>query len=152
MTHGTYGGEPSILSTAMQARGVWHGGFETELDDERGHTVTIDQPTEAGGSDHGTSAHELLLLSLTGCITTIFHIIADKRKLSFGGFTVKLTAERSPGAATIRRVRGTVEVRTTAPREEVDTILRLTVKTCPVGSLFEHAHVPIELTAKVVPP
>jgi len=136
----------------MHARAVWKGGYETELRDERGHTVTIDEPVEDGGTNKGTSAHELLLLSLTGCITTIFHIIAEKRKLSFDGFAVSLTAERGRGTSAIQRVHGTVEVRTTAPLEEVETILRLTVKTCPVGSLFDRARVPVEVTAKVVPP
>lgn len=136
----------------MQARGVWKGGYETQLEDGRGHTVTIDEPVEAGGTNKGTSAHELLLLSLTGCITTIFHIVAEKRKLDFEGFTVQLKAERTRGIPTIQRVHGTVEVRTHAPPEEVETVLRLTVKTCPVGSLFEKAHVPVEVTAKVVPP
>jgi len=135
----------------MLAKGMWKGGFETELEDGRGHTVTIDEPVEDGGTNKGTSAHELLLLSLTGCITTIFHIVANKRKLAFEGFTVSLEAERARGAPTIQRVHGTVEVRTNASQEEVDTILRLTIKTCPVGSLFDRAHVPVEVTAKVVP-
>jgi len=137
---------------AMQAQGVWRHGFETQLDDGRGHTVTIDEPIEDGGTNLGTSAHELLLLSLTGCITTIFHIIAEKRRLAFEGFSVQLKADRARGSPAIRRVHGTVEVRTSAPAEEVETILRLTIKTCPVGSLFERAHVPVEVSAKVMPP
>ena len=136
----------------MQARGVWKGGFEAQLEDGRGHTVTIDEPVEDGRTNKGTSAHELLLLSLTGCITTIFHIVANKRKLAFEGFTVSLKAERVRGVSTIQRVHGTVEVRTNAPQEEVDTILRLTVKTCPVGALFDRAHIPVEVTAQVMPP
>ena len=134
----------------MQARGVWRGGYETQLGDGRGHTVTVDQPVEDGGADRGTSAHELLLLALTGCISTIFHIIAEKRKLAFEGLTVDLKAEKARGAPTIQRVYGTVEIRTNAPPDDVATALRLTVKTCPVGSLFERAHVPVEVEAKVV--
>ena len=135
----------------MQARGVWKGGYETQLDDGRGHSVTVDASTENGGTDHGTSAHELLLLSLTGCISTIFHVIAEKRQLRFEKLTVSLQAEKSPAGSTIRRVYGTVTVQTNAPRDEVDTVLRLTVKSCPVGSLFDRAHIPVEVTAKVVP-
>jgi putative redox protein len=135
----------------MQARGVWKGGYETQLEDGRGHTVTVDAPVEDGGTDRGTSAHELLLLSLTGCISTIFHIIAEKRKLAFEGLTVSLQAEKARGAPTIQRVHGTVEVRTDASPDEVATVLRLTVKTCPVGSLFDRAHVPIDVVARVVP-
>jgi len=152
LTSETYRPLSSILTTAMEARSVWKGGFEAQLEDGRGHTVTIDEPIEDGGTNKGTSAHELLLLSLTGCITTIFHIIANKRKLEFEGFNVALKAERARGVSTIQRVHGIVEVRTRAPPEEVETILRLTVKTCPVGSLFERAHVPVEVTAKVVHP
>ncbi|HYA71354.1 MAG TPA: OsmC family protein [Thermoplasmata archaeon] len=137
---------------AMQSHATWRGGFETQLEDGRGHLVTIDEPLEDGGTNKGTSAHELLLLSLTGCITTIFHIIANKRKLAFEGFTVSLKAERPRGSPTIQRVHGTVEVRTHAPQEEVDTILRLTVKTCPVGSIFERAQIPVEVHARVIPP
>jgi len=135
----------------MQASGVWKRGYETQLEDGRGHTVTVDQPVEDGGNDRGTSAHELLLLSLTGCISTIFHIIAEKRGLEFEGLTVSLKAEKTRGGPTIQRVHGTVEVRTNAPPDEVATVLRLTVKTCPVGSLFDRAHIPVEVVAKVVP-
>ena len=65
---------------------------------------------------------------------------------------MKLKAERARGVPIIQRVHGTVEVRTGASQEEVDTVLRLTVKTCPVGALFDRAHVPVEITATVVPP
>jgi len=136
----------------MQSRGVWEGGFVTRLEDGRGHSVTIDEPVEDGGTNKGPAAFELLLLSLTGCISTIFHIIADKRKLPFEGFTVFLRGERPKGAPTIQRVHGTVEVRTRASQEDVDTVLRLTLKTCPVGVLFDRAQVPVEVTSRVVPP
>jgi len=137
--------------SAMQSKGIWKGGYETQLEDGRGHAVTIDQPVEDGGNDRGTSAHELLLLSLTGCISTIFHIIAAKRGLEFEGLKISLRAEKIRGVPTIQRVHGTVEVRTNAPPDEVATVLRLSVKTCPVGALFDRAHIPIEVVAKVVP-
>jgi len=136
----------------MQAHGVWKGGFATQLDDTRGHSVTIDEPVEYGGANMGTSGQELLLFALSGCISTIFHIVAEKRKLPFDGFTIQLKGERPRGAPTIERVHGTVEVRSTAPPAEVETVLRLTLKTCPVGVLFDRAHVPVEVKCTVVPP
>lgn len=123
----------------------------TRLEDGRGHFVTVDEPTEDGGTNTGTSALELLVLSLSGCISTIFHIIADKRKLEFDGFSATLNAERDDHAPTIQRVRGTVEVRTRASREEVDTALRLTLKTCPIGVLFAQAHIPVDVVVQVTP-
>ena len=136
----------------MEARGVWKGGFETELSDGRGHVVTVDLPRSEGGHDWGPSALELGVLSLAGCITTIFCLVAKKRKLSFRRLSVHLTADRPTRAPTVQRVHGTVEVGSDAPKEEVETTLALTLKTCPMGVLFEQAHVPVEVTLSVVPP
>lgn len=136
----------------MDARAVWQGGFETRLDDGRGHSVTVDEPVEDGGADAGTSSLELMVLSLSGCMSTIFHIIARKRKIPFEAVTISLHAERPRGAATITNVRGTFEVRTGAPKEDVATAVRLTVKTCPVGVLLDRALVPVDVEVVILPP
>jgi len=136
----------------MDARGVWKGGFETLLEDGRGHTVTVDLPADEGGRNAGTSALELGVLSLAGCISTIFALVARKRRLSFTGLTVSLTAERAAGAPTIQRVHGKLEVETKASKEEAETVLRLTLKTCPMGVLFEQAHIPVDVTVATIPP
>lgn len=136
----------------MEAKGTWKGGYETRLEDDRGHVVTVDLPVDEGGRNAGTSALELSVLSLAGCIGTIFTLVAEKRRLTFSGLHISLTAERPPGAPTIECVHGVAEVETLAPKEDVETALRLTLKTCPVGVLFERAHVPVDLVAKVVPP
>jgi len=130
----------------MQALATWTGGSRTVLDDGRTHQVTVDLPREEGGESAGTTALELCVLSLAGCITTIFGIVARRRRLSFEGMTVGLEAERAEGAPTITRVRGTLRLRTRAPADEVATVLRLTMKTCPVGVLFEKAGIPVEIT------
>ena len=135
----------------MEANGVWKGGFETRLEDGRGHVVIVDLPTDAGGGDAGTSPLELTALSLAGCITTIFAMIAAKRKLAFEGLHVSLSADRPPGAPTIRKVHGTLEVRTEASKADVETVLRLTLKTCPVGVLFERAQIPVEIALSISP-
>ena len=41
---------------------------------------------------------------------------------------------------------------TKASKEETETVLRLTLKTCPMGVLFEQAHIPVEVTVATVPP
>jgi len=136
----------------MEARGIWRGGFETRVGDGRGHLVTVDLPVDEGGKDSGTSGLELMVLSLVGCVSTIFTLIAHKRKLTFDGIEIALTAVRQDGAPTIERIHGTVEVTTSASREDVDTVLRLTLKTCPVGVLLERAHIPVELVLTIVHP
>ncbi len=135
----------------MQAIGTWKGGFETVLEDDRAHAVVVDLPVDEGGRSAGPSALYLALLSLAGCITTIFALVARKRHLWFQGMSVALEAERPPRAPTITRVRGTLRVHTKADFKDVDTALRLTLKTCPVGVIFEQAHIPVEVTPVVVP-
>jgi putative redox protein len=135
----------------MDVRGAWKGGFETRLEDGRGHAVTVDLPVDEGGQNEGTSALELGVLSLAGCITTIFGLVAKKRKLVFTGLTISLTAERPRGAPTIERVHGALEVQTDASKEDIETILRLTLKTCPMGVIFERAHIPVDVTIAISP-
>jgi len=129
----------------MRAIGTWAGGFRTTLDDGRTHRVTVDLPREEGGESAGTSALELSVLALAGCISTIFALVARRRRLAFEALTVGLEAERPEGAPTIARVRGTVRVRTHSSPEEVATALRLTLRSCPVGVLFEKAGIPVEV-------
>ncbi len=129
----------------MQAIAAWAGGYRTVLDDGRTHQVTVDLPRDEGGESTGTSPLELCVLSLAGCITTIFALVARKRRLAFSSMTLGLEAERTLGSATIVRVRGTLRLRTEASEQAVSAALRATVRTCPVGVLFERAGIPIDL-------
>jgi len=136
----------------MQAHGVWRGGFQTELDDGRGHVVTVDLPLDEEGNDLGTSALELCAMSLAGCIATIFSLVAKRRRLSYEAMTLHLEVDRPEGAPTITAVSGEVQVTTRALPEEVDTVLRLTLRTCPVGVLLGEAGIPVRVLAVVRPP
>ena len=135
----------------MEVHGTWNGGFETQLDDDRGHRVTIDLPVDEGGRDVGTSALELGMQSVAGCIITIFCLIAQRRQLSFTRLSLHLTVERSEGAPTVERVQGRLKVGTSASKDDVETALRLTLSTCPMGVLLTRADVPVEVTAEVLP-
>ena len=136
----------------MKGNGTWEGGYRTRLHDGRGHEVTVDLTPEEGGSDSGTSALELSVLSLAGCITTIFALVAKRRRLSFEAMNVELDAERPPGARTITSVDGILRVETSAPVEDVATALNLTLRTCPVGVLYEQAHIPVRVRPIVIAP
>jgi len=136
----------------MHATAIWEGGYRSRLNDGRGHELLVDLPREEGGGDVGTSALELQALALAGCISTIFALVAERRRLAFDALSVRLTAERPKGAPTVTAVRGTLHLSTSASIEEVDTCLRLTVRTCPVGVLFEQAHVPVRVRAVLEPP
>jgi putative redox protein len=138
----------------MHASATWHGGHRTVLNDGRGHEVVVDLPAHEGGEDLGTSSLELNVLSLAGCITTIFALVAQRRHLRVESMQLELEAERPRGAPTISSVHGSLRVRTAAPADEVEATLGITLRTCPVGILFEKAHIPVEVQVVVerVPP
>jgi putative redox protein len=136
----------------MKAIGIWQGGFQTLLEDSSGHSVTVDLPADEGGRDVGPFALELSVMSLSGCITTIFALVAKKRRLHFDRMVVELEAQRPKGAPTISSVEGILRITTSAPRAEVETALEITLRTCPVGVLYEKAQVPVRVRLEVHAP
>ena len=75
----------------MKANAVWVEGYKSIVDNGRGHTVTVDLAPDQGGKDAGPTALELAVMALAGCATTIFKIIATKRKLSYESLKIELT-------------------------------------------------------------
>ncbi len=135
----------------MLASGVWKGGFQTVLNDGRNHEITVDLPDDEAGEDAGTSALELSVLSLAGCISTIFTLVARRRRLTFDTLRVDLEAERPRGSPTITGVTGTLHVGTVASVDDVRAALGITMRTCPVGVLFERANIPLAVGVAIEP-
>lgn len=135
----------------MQAIGTWKGGYETLLEDDHAHSLTVDLPVDEGGRSQGPSPLDLAFLALAGSLTTTFAQLAEKRHVVLYGLNIALEAERSRTPPTIARVRGTLRVRTRAEMAEVRAVLELARKTCSVSRLFEGAGIPIEVEPIVVP-
>jgi putative redox protein len=133
----------------MKAVSVWAEGYRSVLDDGRGHSVVVDLPTDQNGTNAGPTALELCLMSLAGCTTTIFKIVAGKRNFAYKAFKVELEAEKPEGALTVTGVKGKMEIVTGAEEKEAETVLRLTLKTCPVGVIFANAKIKYEWTLTV---
>lgn len=131
----------------MKAVSIWISGFRSVVDNGRAHSVVVDLPRNQGGEDLGPTALELAVMSLAGCLGTIFAIVARKRNLSYEGLRVELEAEK--GEKTIEKVRGILKIRTAASKEEVETALKLTMEICPVGLIFERAGVKPEIRVEL---
>ena len=137
----------------MRANAVWVEGYKSVLDDDRGHSVTVDLPPESGGKDAGPTGLELAIMALAGCVTTIFKLVAAKRKLTYESLKVELNAEKPKNAPTVTEVKGHVEI-ATGTEQEVQIALKLTFKTCPVGVIFDQAGIKVnyDLTLKKTMP
>lgn len=132
----------------IKARSLWIEGYKSVVDNGRSHSVVVDLPPDLGGSDQGPTALELAVMSLAGCVTTIFSIVAKKMRLNYDELEAYVEAEK--GEVTVEKAKLTLKVRTSAPRERVETAFKRTMEICPVGVLFSKADVEIEENLEVV--
>lgn len=68
-------------------------GFHAEV--EAGpHRWVLDEPTSAGGKDHGPSPYDMLASALGGCTAMTLRFYADREKLPLEGVDVTVTHDR----------------------------------------------------------
>jgi len=136
----------------LKAISVWHGGWQSVLDDGRGHSTVVDFPLDDGGMDTGPTALELGVMAFAGCITTFFKLNADERGFSYTAFRAELDAERPEDAPTITSMKGKMEMVTDGEEKEAQQILRQTVEKCPLGLIFHKAGIKLDWTLTVKKP
>lgn len=113
-------------------------GLRIDVDDGRSHAVCLDQPL-ATGTDMGPSALELALMSYAGCYATIFALTAQKMRVALKDLEVKTIGIKSEEAGTITEVSFDITVKSEAPEDRIRRIHELTIKSCPVGKIFDKA-------------
>ncbi|MFW5807999.1 MAG: OsmC family protein [Spirochaetota bacterium] len=133
----------------MKSTARWVQNYQSVVDNGRNHAVVTDLPKGKNGEDMGATALELAVMGLSGCISTIFVLVAGKMHLELSGLVVELEAEQPDGASTITTVNAVVRVRSDADRNKLEKCLEKTLKTCPVGVLYEQAGITIEHTLVV---
>ncbi|MCD6342046.1 MAG: OsmC family protein [Thaumarchaeota archaeon] len=131
----------------MKVRSIWINKYRSVVDNCRGHSVVVDLPPENNGEDTGATALELAVMGLAGCVTTIFRLVAEKRKLDYSKLIVEIDAEK--GAKTVERCKATLTICTNANKDEVERTLRLTLEICPVGLIFEKAGIKTDWEIKI---
>jgi putative redox protein len=63
-------------------------GFAHDVEIEGGHTIRVDEPTAAGGSDTGPSPTRLVAASLAGCIAVTIEMYAERKEWDVGAVEV----------------------------------------------------------------
>ncbi len=63
-------------------------GFAHEIEIEGGHTLLIDEPAEAGGTDTGPRPTQLLAASLAGCTAITVEMYAERKGWDVGSIEV----------------------------------------------------------------
>lgn len=125
----------------MKATTIWTNNMSSVITNNRGHEVTIDLPEGKGGDNLGATAFELCLMSYSGCVNTIFNVVAKKMRIEFTALEVDTTAQQKDGAPTFTDVEVELRIESDASDAKIEKCLQQTLKMCPVGVLFHQASV-----------
>ena len=126
------------------------GGFRTECRAGK-HTVVIDQPAAAGGTDAGPTPLDYQLIALGGCITAIGRIVANQHKLAIRSFRVTITGEINTdgllGKTTttgFSAIKASVAIDADMTQEEKEKFLHEVDVRCPISENLQNA-APVEV-------
>ncbi|MHA1738708.1 MAG: OsmC family protein [Candidatus Heimdallarchaeota archaeon] len=119
--------------------------FQGVVDNGRTHTVVVDLPKNIEGEDLGPTALELAVMAYSGCIGTIFAKIAKKMRLDLEALEVIMDAVKGPEDKTVTSVKADIYVKSPASEEKLQKCIDLTLKTCPVGLIYDNASIPAEV-------
>jgi uncharacterized OsmC-like protein len=109
----------------------------------RGHTIIQDKPPASGGKDEGPMASELLLAGLLACQHSTFHKVAAKRRVEATIGSIDGDMEFKDGDIALIRVRFSLQAGAAVTDTAIETLLRLTEKTCTISRALR---VPVEST------
>lgn len=129
----------------LKSNCVWQEGFKAEIDNGRGHSVSIDLPENKGGTNSAAMALELMVMSFAGCIVTIFALLAKKMQIEFNKLSCEVSAERPDDAATITECHAIVKISSASDETKLIQCLKKTEKICPVGVIFDKAGIVIKI-------
>ena len=132
----------------MKSVSVWTKEFQSVVDNGRNHSLVIDLPVENGGNNSGPTALELCIMSFGGCVGTIFALIAKKMRITYEKMQVELNAEKNNNAPTITDLHFIFSIKTIEDNSKVENCLEHTLKTCPVGLIYEKAGINITYEIK----
>ena len=147
--------EPAKALATFEASSRQIDGLRSEVK-TRHFTLTVDEPTELGGTDRGPNPVELTLAALASCQEITYRLYADSLGIPLDGVAVTVSGDIDlrglfavdeavrPGFQTLR-----VEVNLDSPADETDLQrLRQAVdQHCPVLDLLKHA-TPVSLQAR----
>jgi putative redox protein len=132
----------------MKSNSLWTRQFQSVVDNGRNHSMVIDLPEAKGGSNSGPTALEMCVMSFSGCVGTIFAMVAKKMRLDFDKMEVEVNAEQKNEAPTITDIHFVIFIRTGESEEKIQKCLDVTMNTCPVGLLFRQAGVNLKSEIK----
>jgi uncharacterized OsmC-like protein len=114
--------------------------------ESRNFKVTIDEPTEMGGTNTGMNPVELLLCSLGACQAIVARVYAKKFEIHFDDLWIEVEGDLDldgflhksdvrPGFSDIRY---NIHIATEEPIEKVTEFVNFISATCPIEDTIAH--------------
>ena len=108
-------------------------GFAHEVEIEGGHTIVVDEPIEAGGTDTGPSPTRLVAAGLAGCTAVTMEMYAERKGWDIGQVEVDVDVEYPDAAPLSFAV--TLRLPQDLSDEQRERLLAVARK-CPVHKLL----------------
>lgn len=119
------------------------GCYQSIVDNGGHHGIVLDLPGAKGGQDVAPTALELAVMSLSGCISTIWAVVAKNSEVSYRKFTVEVEADKPDSEPTITAARAVARVESDESQETLERTLDKVMRSCPVGQLYEKANIKV---------
>ncbi len=123
---------------------VRHLGGDRFAIDVRGHTITVDQPAEAGGDDSAPTPTELFVASLASCVAFYARRYLARHGIDADGLEVTTDFTMASRPARVGEIRIAIAPPTALPAERRDAFLAV-ASHCTVHNTIEHA-LPVSIT------
>ena len=122
-------------------------GYAHEVEIEGGHTVLVDEPVDAGGTDTGPSPTRLLAASLASCVAVTIEMYAERKGWDIGKVEVDVDAEYEGYAPHSFEI--TLRLPPGLSDEQRQRLLAIAGK-CPVHKALAH-ETPVTVSERIEP-
>lgn len=123
-------------------------GFAHDVEIDGGHTVVVDEPLEAGGTDTGPTPTRLVAAGLAACTAVTMEMYAQRKGWEIGKVEVAVDVEYDGSAPTAFSV--TIHLPDGLSDEQKERLLVIAAK-CPVHKALANA-TPVAVSDEIQPP
>ena len=110
-------------------------------------SVTIDEPSERGGTNQGATPTETLVISLIGCTTVVAHRIAERLGIELENMSVDVAADfdrrgvmqEEHLTVPFPKMDMTISVRTSASDADMEQLKADLKKFCPISNVIRQS-------------
>ncbi len=120
-------------------------GFAHEVEIEGGHTVVVDEPREAGGTNAGPSPTRLVAAGLASCVAVTIEMYAERKGWDVGAVEVDVDVEYEGPAP--RSFAVALRLSPGLSDEQRERLLVIARK-CPVHKVLTH-ETPVSISDRV---